>query len=1030
MRSHRAKRTASLAIEALEDRRLQAGGLTGLFLGQDLHDFAGGPSADVGNGVQDIHISLSNVPSARTIKSVDVLPYGGGEWDYGLRNYSTFSASLRRSAGSTTADIYVEPYRVETGREFHLAVVYDDGSTDSLNVAGGAADPNLRMPGTSVSAAWLGQDGTDLTSPTSGVGPDGNVDLHLSLANLDPTADVAEVTVARPSGTGWGSWLNPTVLNSAEFVRGTSDRTKGDLWLSPDSDLYGTTLTVTVTYTNAKTDQTTLAAGHTAASLAAPTPAPVSVNWNTISAAWVGQDGLNLTGPGDVHLAVSGVPAGRSVVSAVVSNQAGTAWFYAKPGSGITSPDPSARPLGLRAGADATKLDLGFAPVRDENGATLTVRLVLDDGSNLAVPLTGGSSNPGLRVAGPSATSVVAYPGDDLNDLANRFGTVRLVAGLYPMNGPLVLNKPVTIKADPGVTLIFSQKASDPTWTAAIKVNASHTALNGFAVRFTGPVRWTDGVSYGPAVVGTTDSFDPWNADPRVDLNFLNLDLQSPPASTGWEEAVRLFRLNSAESGVIANNRMKGGATELTNGPWLVSGNTYLGALPRTYAYDVFATHYSHDITVTNNSAVPAAGAGKTWRFLVQSQSGLGDSVLGNTVVGVGPMDADTVANPNAPETILSEAYRLHYEGQVASVSADGRVVQIFNPQGGPARTGDVLSVLSGTQAGQWRTVAQVINANTYVLDRPIAPGKFAVSLATGFVNQTYSGNTVDSRGSSTADAFVLVGNQFGATVSGNHILGGNYAFRITSAPTEAPTNWGWSHAPFLGGVIAGNTVNDSLRGGTFDVERSSYVRSGAGRVYFTGSFTNNTALWDDAFLAKRAVAGFATSPVFVTVGNSLSADTGELVLTMSGNSVFGPTSAVMSPTFQVVAGTINGKSSRNLGVVLPSPGITVGPVLSVTRPVTTAAPGDAPGPGAPTVSQPTPAAPAMTPPTATTPTVSLAHPTVTPVTRVVGHRGVRPSHPTATTTHKPKAAHSWVRPAVKVVARVGGRFGRGVAGR
>ena len=55
-----------------------------------------------------------------------------------------------------------------------------------------------------------------------------------------------------------------------------------------------------------------------------PAVAPVTVTWGTISASWVGQDGLDLTGRGDVHLALSGLPRGRTVVAAYVSDPART----------------------------------------------------------------------------------------------------------------------------------------------------------------------------------------------------------------------------------------------------------------------------------------------------------------------------------------------------------------------------------------------------------------------------------------------------------------------------------------------------------------------------------------------------------------------------------------------------------------------------------------------------------------------------------------------------------------------------------
>src|SRR5262249_48382178 len=153
--------------------------------------------------------------------------------------------------------------------------------------------------------------------------------------------------------------------------------------------------------------------------------------------------------------------------------------------------------------------------------------------------------------------------------------------------------------------------------------------------------------------------------------------------------------------------------------------------------------------------------------------------------------------------------------------------------------------------------------------DAPVTPGTFAVSLATGFVNEAFLGNTIDARGSSTALDFGLIGNQFGARVVGNHFLGGHEAFRITAAPSESPVTWGWTHAPLLGAPVEANTVEDSLIGGVLDVEHNAYTKSDAGRVYFSGTFQNNTGVWSAAFLASRAAAGVTTPPALVTVGDA-----------------------------------------------------------------------------------------------------------------------------------------------------------------
>ena len=914
----------------LENRCLMTGLPAASWIGQDGHDLAGGLAPHTGNGVQDIHIAISGLPPNNPIASLDVRGYGGGDWPVNLGPYNVYNGALVQPAGSTSADLYLDPYMDEAGRSFDLTITYEDRASVLVSFNGKTADANLRMPADAVSVSWLGQDGQDLTGPTPAVGPDGVQDAHIVLNHLFPGTAVRSVRISASSGVAWESGLNPDLKNNAELIRRGPDPSTADEYFSPDRDLNGQTLRIDVTYEDGKLDHTTFVAGSTSTSLAMPAPVGIALSWDTFHAHWLGQDGLNLVGPGDVHISLDTLPSNRTVVAATVSDTSGLDWSYVKQGSSFALVDPYARPLGFQTSTDLTRAELTFPPNHDESGNSLTVVVTLDNGTMLATHLTGGACDPGRRGVSAPSSSVVAHPGDDLNDLASRFGSVRLVAGLYPMDRPLVLSHAVTIKADPGVTLLFVQSPTAPTWTAAIKVLASHITLDGFAVRFAGPVRWTDGVNYGPAVVGAADNFDPWSADPRIDLTFTHLDLESPPASTSWEEAPHLFRLVSAESGVIAGNVLKGGMTEVVGGPWTISNNQFRGTPVNTFTYAAFSGHYTHDVTIAGNFVQPSGPSGKTWRFLVLTQNGRNDLVSNNTVVGVGPRDNDTVANPNAPEVILTEAYRLHYEGNVASISSDGFVIQIPSPQNGPARTGDVLAILSGPQAGQWRTIVQALSSTTYLLDGPITRGSIAVSVATGFANETFQGNSVDSRGSSIADDLVLAGNQYGVTVVGNHFVGGNHGFRITAYPTEQPNFWGWSYAPVLGASIQGNSVQDTLRGGILDVEHSTYAKTTAGRVYFSGQFRDNLGVWSATFATARSMLYGLEPPAFVTIGDSLSHDLGELQLSVASNQVQGPSTVVSQPTFVVRAGTINGLGTRNSAVILPTvPG---GP-LSIIQP-------------------------------------------------------------------------------------------------
>jgi hypothetical protein len=893
-------------------------GVSAVWLGQDGNDLVGPSSTPGPDGIQDIDIELLGLPTNLSIVKADIIGGGGGEWVYNGTS-GTWAAALVQTPGASTADLFIEPYQVETGRSFSITLTYSDGSTAQVSLQGGTANPNLWMPSYGVTATWIGQDGQDWTGPGPDVGPDGIQDVHLALGNLPTNVAIASVTVSDPFGETWQSGLDRGLFWNAEVIPNTSDPTRADLFFNPSRNLNGVLLTVTVAYANGKTDIATLNGGPTDPTLKMPTPAPILLTWNTYSAQWIGQDGQNLVGPGDVHVALSGLPAGHKVVAALLNDPTRNDWSYAA--AGTAEPDPNGLPLAFQPSAsDPTRADIDFPPDRDESNATLTLRLVLDNGTMLATTFAGGSSDPGLRSPSPASSSITARPRDNLNALANQYGTVHLTAGTYNLSTPLVLTQPVTITADPGTTLLFSQAANAPTWTAAIKIMAGHTTLNGFAVRFAGPINWTANISYGPAVIGTTDNFDPNNGQPIEDVILTHLDLQAPPAATSWEQTPSLMRLVSAQSGVVANNTLKGGTTEFIGGPWQIVGNNYEGTVPNTYTYGAFAGHYTHDVTIANNTVEPVGPSGKTWRFLVLTQYGTNDVVQNNTVVGIGPQDSDTVPTANAPEVLLTEAYMLHFEGVPSAISPDGRIVQIASAPGGAAEAGDVVSILSGPNAGQWRRIDQAISPTAYLLDTPLPSGSYAISISTGFVNETFEGNTIDSRGSTTDEDMVFAGNQFGLQVLNNTLLGSNTALQIDATATESPVVWGWSHAPVFGATIAGNTIEDSVLGARIFVEHSQYTKSSDnGRVYFSGTIANNTGIWSAGFVAQETQTGATNQLTVLTINDASTADPGEMVLSMQGNQVQGPASVIAGATMRVNAATINGKAMSGQGVILPT---------------------------------------------------------------------------------------------------------------
>ena len=360
-----------------------------------------------------------------------------------------------------------------------------------------------------------------------------------------------------------------------------------------------------------------------------------------------------------------------------------------------------------------------------------------------------------------------------------------LSPGVYRLTHPLVLNRPVTLTSDAKAKLLFTQGSSEPPWTTAIKIHCGNTTLEGFAVRFDGPVRWNNEVSWGPAVIGMTDNLDPGHADRKVNVAFRRLDLEIPPVENpgGWVEALRLMRLISARSGVIEGNTLRGGPIEFFEGPWQIADNDFRGTLPGTFSHCVFGGHGTHDVLVRGNKTRADGPSGKTWRFLVLTWHGANDVIEGNTIEQVGARDDDTIPWSNEPEVILTEAYHLKYEGKVLAASGDGRVLRTGASLGGPVRTGDVVSLLSGPAAGQWRRIVQAVDSSS-LSRRPLHSRRNRCCVDFHGVRGRGVPAEPDRhpRGAA-AQCLVFAGNHFGTRVVKNHLLGGEHAFRTDSLP-------------------------------------------------------------------------------------------------------------------------------------------------------------------------------------------------------------------------------------------------------
>lgn len=902
-------------------RRVGEFRLQGQWRGQDRHDLTGDPAKIGPNGVQDIHLEVGGLPPDHEVVRGRVNPYGDGEWQVnGVKNQ--FAAVLVRSPGSTTADLYVEPYRVETGRVFDVRLEFDDGSFGIVPIKGGKADPNLHMPDAALIARWVGQEKADHAGPGPAVGPDGVQDARINLARLAKKEKVRSALIADAAGPRWAFGSNPEGHNNAEFVADAKNLGEASLFFQPDRDLAGHKLEVTVIYEGGKGDTAALTAGKTDPKLAMPKGSLPRLGVLSLQSSWLGQDGTAGIGPGDVHVTVTGVPTTRAVAAAVLSDGVRGTWVFRANDRVALDTEPNPWPLTVKRSAGRPALDLFFPPSRDESKSTMTLRLVYQDGEMAVGRFSGGACDPFLRGPRPETTEAVARPGDDLGALAARAGTVRLGAGVYPLSQPLILPRPVALVGESGTVIQFTQAASDPPWTAAIKIHAGTTTLRGFAVRFVGPVRWKTDMNWGPAVIGTTDSADHMPDLAKAALVFENLDLQGPPSSkaSGWDESVKLMRLKDATCGRVTGCTLHGGVIEAFEGPWTIENNTYTGTPPGTFAPAVFEVHDPHDVVARNNVVRVAVPAGKTWRFLVFTNHGYADRVEKNTIAGLGPRDDDTIPSMNAPEIILTESYRLCFEGRPAAVSPDGRLVRVPRLPGEAPRAGEVVSVLSGGGAGQYRRIAQRIEPTAYLLEEPLPRGADVLSISPGFVGEVFDGNTIDARGGTAAAGFVLAGNHFGTHVTNNRVAGAGEAFRIEAAQTETPNIWGWSHVPYLAGRFDGNTIEDSEKGALFAVQRNVYTKSGRGRVYMTIALRGNTIRWSEAFLkrresskAKGPLAGFVVGVVPVL-------DPGELLFETVDDHLDAPARAHRGTAILVNGGQVNGRPYTKTSFSLPPP--------------------------------------------------------------------------------------------------------------
>lgn len=958
MAPHREKKSLArrgrVRVESLEDRVLLAA--LAVWVGQNNTDVVGRDGVGP-DGYQDITIHLLGLDPTRAIERVDVQRQFGGAWSAtsSLASQSLLVRDKGQVTGSwsTEANLYLEPWFNEAANTRYetIGIKYADGSTVTITdlLSTSPVSDRLRVQGKELGVTWVGQDGPDVTGPGPSPGPDGIKDIHLKLSNLLDyrraidgwrstfNVDTDPVIVTMPASDGSTvTWLAgprpaglPSSYNRAEIFLDPTDPSRADLYLNPVAGLaVGGTVAVNVAYQrigkgdaspdfNGSTSQlvaTIATAPDPTLAANAPKAPSFPVSFSGPSALWSRQDGPNTATPGLIHVTLSNLPVGWSMAELVLSDSIGWVW---------TPGDPnSARALTIRPLADPTQADLSFAPIRDEFDGLMTLRFRLAGGSVQYVSqFRGGTADPTLRdpSAAPGSITVdpawIRQPGQDLNSLAKLYGTIRLKAGVYPLSAPIDLVNSISLIAEPGAVLSFSQASGDPAWSYAIKVRKSHTTLDGLTIRFATPIRWAADFQLDPAVIGSSYGPSNFGPNPKVDLNFRNLDIEYTPQTSSLDfynlSNIRLIRSNYDDNGVIANNILRGGQVEVWGGPWKLVGNDYRGAMAGTSVSPAFAIRNGHDVVVEANHAHQVDPTGITYGFLLFTGSS-SNTIVRNNIVD-GGLGRDASVKPggryNFPELILTESYDPHYEGPAFVGTASRRVIQVGTLQGTPGEAGDVVAILSGPSAGRWFRIAQRIDPQTYLLDGDLPTGDYTISITRGFVNDLYEGNTLDTSSlkQSSSIAFQLAGTHVGTTIRNNLVIGAK-PFSVTATATQAawpgstpyPASWGWSHTPIFDLKIEGNTFRDpvfwvpdsSLEGATrtvtegiVAVDHGGIIRENRGRLYLSGSLTDNQFIYSDALVTQTS--GDFTS---IRIGDTGTIDPSELRLTrLSGNTATTP---------------------------------------------------------------------------------------------------------------------------------------------
>ena len=350
-----------------------------------------------------------------------------------------------------------------------------------------------------------------------------------------------------------------------------------------------------------------------------------------------------------MHLSVTGLLSNEPIATATLSDQAGMDWYYP------TSSDPNVGhdELEVNESGSDTSADMYFAPYRDETDSPsgvstatdMTLRVTYANAPGVQyVTQFPGAAWQTSQLSTPALSSYVTYNNivsdaqkgesgqqlatDLINDLTadgGAPGTILLPANtVIPLDTPLVIPNSVNIEGVSGspATLLFTAADWSSTTQGAISLYGNigyrtviSVGLENVNIQFTSSGNsWYDPETFtgGPyAVLYLTNT-----NSPPVELNLSDVSITGPPAFDAHpttqpespytyigEPATNLIWTASGEgwtqdSGTITGSTFQGGTILLSGGPWSISNDVDLGALPGTYSLAAFSARGSMTLGV------------------------------------------------------------------------------------------------------------------------------------------------------------------------------------------------------------------------------------------------------------------------------------------------------------------------------------------------------------------------------------------------------------------------------------------------